>query len=938
VEAAVRTLVMLLMLAGVLAGRLRWLRRLPEEHRIALLAGAGVLDLVLLAAAGRSLTDFIRGGASLSTPAALAGVAASLVAAISLGVVWSAILDDSSRRASRMILLASAALAVFLCLISSPYWAMLMLPLGLRTGWARPLPRRFTGIAISLIGLSAFVAWPDLPARGFCWPPGCDLGLPLTRFARVFLAAQLGIIAFKLIFGLMFGPRSVGRRLLVSHLVAGVVPVALTGLFAILMALLAIAKVRASLATQLLQTQHLVSEQVLARCVDRARELHLDEADGRPAADFGRAELMRLGADIASRWPAESSWRPDARCAQDLGSGAPPSDGPAPRMFVCLNLSRTDPPIERALLMHIPESAQGDTLAGPPVVDQIQAIYEDLSSGASAAGGADAARGASGGMGSAGDPVLSRLPPPPAWLARPALRSASGLVKANGRTFHVSDHRAEWDGARLRVQVIEELPYGCSRIFEKLLDEAVRIEETLRFTPGRSGADTLAARADGIAEGLGGSGRAGALLGRRSLDAARQSYVVSMDSLAATRPPVRRPSTYSSSYVLSPVAQEWTPPGDDAAQAERPAPDGGTAGAWNEIRLSIVGMSSLSDLIPALPHISENLLGLLPFIILISTALLFVLVQTVSLVQVARTGRAIAQSVNVLKIGTEHLQRGDLYHRIPVQGVDELASLGEAFNDMAAGLEQAQRVALEKERLEAELELARQIQMQLLPAEPPVLPGFQIAACSTPARQVGGDYFDFIPLDAEQLFFVLGDVSGKGAPAAILMSGVRAALHSVPLQQEALQTMAGRLNEFIHRSTRISEFVTLFMGTLDGRTGEIRYVNAGQEPPLLIHADGSGEQLEVGGLMLGAFPQAYYEEATATLAPGDLLLLFTDGVSDALDPEGHRFGMERLHAIAESVGSLSAQETLGRVLGELRGFTRGAEVSDDVTLVAIRRT
>ena len=943
-ETAARIGILLLVMAAGAVGCAPAMRAWAEERRLALLATLAVLVLVLLVLAGPALSAYLRMERGLPAPAAVAGIAAAGATAIALGVIWSSIFADSSRRSSRLAVLSAAFFAFFFCMISSPYWAMLALPLGARTGWARPIGRRFPPIAFSVLGFLALLAWPSLPLRSFCWPPGCDLGLPLLRFARVFLAAQLGLIAIKITFGLMFGPRRIGRRLLVSHLVAGIVPVALTGLFALLMALLAIAHVRASLATDLIRAQHLVSDQVLGRCAEQALDETAETRAQFSLETAGPGELALLAIDIARRWPRETSWRPEDEATGDAPDPSPdatPSPGAAyltcSRLYLCLSVARGDGTAERSLLIHC-DRREGEADGGP-----VQWVHEDLSTGertASQTPGRSAASQALGAQALA--PArdaghFAHIPSPAAWASRPSLDEGSGLVKALGNTFHVADQVVAWGDGRLRVQLIEQLPYGRARLFEKWMDAAVRIEETLRFTPRRQTSEP---------SGEPGSLRTAAWMrGSRAAEALESltgGYDVSVDSLADRRPPVRRASSRSSSYVLSPVAQEWLGPqvavgGEPGAIAANMPNGSAAAGGWREIRLSVVGMSALRDLVPAVPHLSENLLGVLPFIILISTALLFVLVQTVMLVLVARTGRTIAQSVGDLRVGTEHLRRGDLHYRIPIHGVDELATLGEAFNGMAEGLEEAQRIALENERLESELELARQIQLQLLPAEPPVLRGFQVAGFSSPARQVGGDYFDFLRLAGDQLFFVLADVSGKGAAAAILMSGVRAALHSMPLERDELPAIASRLNEFVHRSTRISEFVTLFMGILDRATGEVRYVNAGQDPPYLIHADGSFERLIGGGLVLGAFPHAGYEQASLSLEPGDLFVLYTDGLTEAFDAAGGMFGTERLEGVLPRLTDCTSQEAIGRILDALRRFTGETEAADDITLVAIRK-
>ena len=491
---------------------------------------------------------------------------------------------------------------------------------------------------------------------------------------------------------------------------------------------------------------------------------------------------------------------------------------------------------------------------------------------------------------------LALLPPPQAWASRPPRPGGIGLIKSRGVTLHVTEHVTEPVAARiagetagaprasLRVQVIEELQHGHTRGLHDLMNAAARIEERMRFAL---------------------SGGAG--------------FAFSTDTLAVADAEAGRVSSYGSSYELAP-AQEWSP-------------DGG----WQEIYLSILGLAGFGDLMPSFPRVRENPLALLPVIILLSAACLFVLVETAALMSVVRTGRDIGNAVTLLRGGTERLQRGDLADRIPIQGTDELSELGAAFNEMAQGLEAGRRHALERERLEGELELARKIQQRLSPEHPPTVPCCSLAGVSVPARQVGGDYYDFICLPGGRLLFVMADVSGKGAPAALLMSSVRAALHSMPTGRERPAEIAARLNAFVLTSTSVSEFVTLFLGLFDGRTGAADLCERGPRQPYLILPDRSLERLTTGGLLMGAFAHATYEDATTRLAPGATLFLYTDGLSDATNPAEEMFGEERIVQALTAGFGVEPKQLLAAVLSEVNAFTGEGEPADDITLVAIRR-
>jgi len=239
-------------------------------------------------------------------------------------------------------------------------------------------------------------------------------------------------------------------------------------------------------------------------------------------------------------------------------------------------------------------------------------------------------------------------------------------------------------------------------------------------------------------------------------------------------------------------------------------------------------------------------------------------------------------------------------------------------------------------RIQRDLAQAAEIQKRLLPAESPRLADFDIAGANVPCEEVGGDYYDFIPIDADRLGVVIADVSGKGISASLLMASVRAALLAEVHAGFDLAAMAGRLNDFIHRSTDAKSFVTFFFGVLDRRTDEFRYVNAGHNPPFVVGASGEASALETSGFALGMFPGATFKPAAVRFKAGDTAVLFTDGIPEARNAQGEDFTEERLRNIASANRGLAAADLCRRVLEDARRHAGAGQPCDDITLVVIK--
>jgi sigma-B regulation protein RsbU (phosphoserine phosphatase) len=215
--------------------------------------------------------------------------------------------------------------------------------------------------------------------------------------------------------------------------------------------------------------------------------------------------------------------------------------------------------------------------------------------------------------------------------------------------------------------------------------------------------------------------------------------------------------------------------------------------------------------------------------------------------------------------------------------------------------------------------------------------GLDVAGLSESAREVGGDYFDHLDLGDGRLLLVIADVSGKGVPAALLMSGFRAALMSQDLAQLAPGAIAGRVNEFLNKSVEPGRFVTAFLGLIDAASGRLTYVNAGHNPPLLLRTGGAIEWLEAGGVILGIMPDAHYSGGDVTLAPGDLVVLYTDGVTEGANAADEMWGEARLTTLLKSVAVESARDIATRIVRDVRTFEGERGPADDITVLVAKR-
>jgi len=261
-------------------------------------------------------------------------------------------------------------------------------------------------------------------------------------------------------------------------------------------------------------------------------------------------------------------------------------------------------------------------------------------------------------------------------------------------------------------------------------------------------------------------------------------------------------------------------------------------------------------------------------------------------------------------------------------------------NQAGAAIETARlhREAIEKERIERELELAAAIQREILPRALPVVPGLELAAANLPTRQVGGDYYDVLSMSQGRVGFLVADVSGKGVPAALLVSTVHAAVHLQVDEASSIADLVGRIDRHLRRYAATRKFLTFFFGVLEPESGKLRYVSAGHNPAILLRRSGSIERVESTGVPLGLLPDAAWREQSLQLDPGDLLALYTDGVTEAVDEADEEFGWSRLCEAVEEGRERPVRELCDAIMGKVADFAAGMPQYDDQTLLLLRRT
>jgi sigma-B regulation protein RsbU (phosphoserine phosphatase) len=340
-------------------------------------------------------------------------------------------------------------------------------------------------------------------------------------------------------------------------------------------------------------------------------------------------------------------------------------------------------------------------------------------------------------------------------------------------------------------------------------------------------------------------------------------------------------------------------------------------------------------------------LGQAILLILVLVAGLFLIIQFVALVMGLALARSITSSIHELFMGTERVRHGDFTHRIEIMSNDQLGELAGSFNQMIGSIENLLQTAAEKKRLEEELRIARQIQMSLLPRGQLEVPGLAVTALCVPAREVGGDYYDFFPLPSDKLGVLIADVSGKGTSAALYMAELKGLVLSLSQIYQSPRQLLMEVNRIISENLDSRSFITMTYAVLDLHGGTMTYARAGHTPLIYMRAgatDGNDVQVLVpNGMVLGLrIPGAedkfaeLLEEDQLDLGTGDVIVFYTDGITEAMNAESDLFGELRLSRIVEEHGHLESGELRERILREIEAFVGSADQHDDMTMILMK--
>jgi len=347
----------------------------------------------------------------------------------------------------------------------------------------------------------------------------------------------------------------------------------------------------------------------------------------------------------------------------------------------------------------------------------------------------------------------------------------------------------------------------------------------------------------------------------------------------------------------------------------------------------------------------------------LAVGIFFAVIELVALITGSRLTRTVTRTVAQLYDATQHVNRGDFSHRVPVQSTDQLAELALSFNSMTASIERLIVEQKEKQRLENELMIAQEVQAQLFPRQVRELESLEVHGFCRPARTVSGDYYDFLTASSHKLILAVGDISGKGISAALLMATIHSAVRaysveSLPQMREpvAVGAVAGSgrvmvtwpegvevspsallslLNHQLYESTPPEKYATLFLGIYDGRTHQLNYSNGGHLPPLLIGEDGSLRRLEAGGTVVGLFDNMSYDEGSVEMHPGEIFVAYSDGITEPENDFGE-FGEERLIDLVRKNRRLPLEQISQVVTTAVDDWIGDNEQPDDVTLVLAR--
>jgi phosphoserine phosphatase RsbU/P len=347
------------------------------------------------------------------------------------------------------------------------------------------------------------------------------------------------------------------------------------------------------------------------------------------------------------------------------------------------------------------------------------------------------------------------------------------------------------------------------------------------------------------------------------------------------------------------------------------------------------------------PRVQNENFGDVILFVLVIVAALFLIIQIVALVMGFALARSITGSVHELFMGTERVRQGDFTHRMKVTAQDQLGELATSFNEMTGSIEQLLQTEAEKKRLEEELRIARQIQMSLLPPGPLIVPGLEVAALCVPAREVGGDYYDFLALGEGRVGVLIADVSGKGTSAALYMAELKGLVLALSQIYQSPKDLLIEVNRIISDNLDSRSFITMTYAVIDLNAATLTYARAGHTPLIYLPAQGSDHGVAqvltpngmVVGLRLDGGAEKFVElleERTLTIGPGDVFVLYTDGVTEAMNMDSDLFGDNRLSGLVEEHGHLDSSELRERILREVEAFVGEADQHDDMTMILIK--
>ncbi|MFL6280227.1 MAG: PP2C family protein-serine/threonine phosphatase, partial [Vicinamibacterales bacterium] len=339
--------------------------------------------------------------------------------------------------------------------------------------------------------------------------------------------------------------------------------------------------------------------------------------------------------------------------------------------------------------------------------------------------------------------------------------------------------------------------------------------------------------------------------------------------------------------------------------------------------------------------------GVAAILALLVVAGLFLIIEMVALSMGLALARSITSAIHELFMGTERVRHGDFAHRINVQSSDQLGELAGSFNLMTGSIELLMQTAAEKKRLEEELRIARAIQMSLLPHGPIDVPGLGITALCVPAREVGGDYYDFFRLADDRLGILIADVSGKGTSAALYMAELKGLVLALSQRYESPRDLLIEVNRIISEHLDSGSFITITYAVIDLHAGSMTFCRAGHTPLIFLPGPSStlpaAKVLTPNGMVLGLridgaeekFAELL-EQQRVELSPGDVIVLYTDGITEAMNTDNDLCGESRLSRIVEEHGHLESDELRERIMREVEAFVGSADQHDDMTMILLK--